>query len=299
MPRTPPNWRHGPTRLVVRAGYVLQHSSIDRIALWVCEGVHRDQLVGDAERLDRFAPDPELPVGQRAELSDYEGSGYNRGHVAPAGDQNREQRLNEETFYLSNIAPQVPAFNRGIWSRLEDAVRRWVLELADAKIVSGSFYFDPEEDDPAKADGLIRFEAIGSNSVAAPTHFYKLVVGQCPRGAWRALAFVMDNRRYEAPHTLADHLRAIDWLEERAGLDFMPDLTPEAEDLRRHDLAVRPGQSLMGNASTPTDGLRRRGICERVRHAGRPRRPGRMPPPRADDRSPRLAGRLAGGPPIP
>jgi DNA/RNA endonuclease G (NUC1) len=77
----------GPTRMVFHPGYVLQHNSKDKIPLWVCETVSKDQLGGNLPRVDAFAAEPALATGQRAELADYKGSGYDRGHQAPAGDQ--------------------------------------------------------------------------------------------------------------------------------------------------------------------------------------------------------------------
>src|SRR5262249_36778264 len=138
MPTTDPAWRHGPTRVVVRDGYVLQHSAVDKIPLWVCEQVTRDQLTGSLGRENPFKPDPMLPVGQRAELSDYRGSGYDRGHQAPAGDQTVDRRLKNETFFLSNMAPQSPPLNQRAWAALEDLARSWVLEqkISVAKIIT-------------------------------------------------------------------------------------------------------------------------------------------------------------------
>jgi endonuclease G len=232
MPKTDPGWQHGPTRIVVRDGYVLQHGSVDKIALWVCEQVTREQLTGDIPRRNPFQPDPKLPVGQRAELADYRGSGYDRGHQAPAGNQTVDQRLKDETFYLSNMAPQSPPFNQRAWAALEDLTRSWVLDrqVTVAKILTGGIFYDPKEEDPAKADGTIPYTTIGSNQVAVPTHFYKIVVGQFPGGQWRAIAFVMENRPYAAPYRFREYIQAIDWIEERSGLDFMPDLNPADEE---------------------------------------------------------------------
>ena len=69
----------GPTHVIVRTGYVLEHSSVNKIPLWVCEGVSRTQLGGNLPRTNPFAPDPTLNIGERAELKDYKGSGFDRG----------------------------------------------------------------------------------------------------------------------------------------------------------------------------------------------------------------------------
>src|ERR1039457_6622523 len=102
-----------------RQGYVLEHSSVDKIPLWVCESVAADQLGGHLARSNRFKADPDLK-GPRAYPKDYVGSGYDRGHQAPAGNQTVDPDLKDQSFYMSNMAPQRPSLNRGIWKRLED-----------------------------------------------------------------------------------------------------------------------------------------------------------------------------------
>src|SRR6185503_5680551 len=103
----------------------------------------------------------------------------------------------EETFFLSNMAPQVGALNQRAWARLEDLVRSWIMDqkIEDARIVTGGFFFDPKEDNAGSATGVIEIKTIGANHVAVPTHFFKIVVarfaGETQR---RAIAFVMDNR---------------------------------------------------------------------------------------------------------
>ena len=270
-PALAPEWPHSPTAFVVREGYVLRHSSVDRIALWVCEHVEPGELEGDARRRDDFDPDPELEPGQRAELADYRGSGYDRGHEAPAGNQKASQRLNDETFFLSNMIPQEPGNNRQVWRELEALTRDWVAEgvVPSAWILTGGFFYDPDEEDEATADGLIPFQAIGDNQVSVPTHLYKIVLApepppgpfpdpddpgdpespadpdggtaeEPPNGgrAFRAVAFVLENRPYERPFRFEDHVRSVRWIEERTGLDVFPDLV---DPLLAEEIEAREG----------------------------------------------------------
>jgi DNA/RNA endonuclease G (NUC1) len=233
VPKTDSEWPFGPTKLVFRDGYVLQHSSIDKIPLWVCEGIVAEQLTGSATRdSGTFKPDPLLPAGKRAELADYKGSGYDRGHQAPAGDQVKEQRLKDETFFLSNMAPQVPAHNQQIWRVLEETVRDWVKDghLEVAHVITGGFFYDPEEDDPQTADGEIPYKTVGDGQVAVPTHFYKIVLGRPSAGEWQAIGFVIENKRFHRPFDFASFIKPVDWIEERTGLDFFPELGPQDEE---------------------------------------------------------------------
>jgi DNA/RNA endonuclease G (NUC1) len=115
MPKVDPAQNFGPTTIIYRKGYVLEHSTTDKIALWVCEGFERKQWdPPNPNRKNVFQPDPELPKNQRAELADYKGSKFDRGHQAPAGDFNN-QTLKDESFFLSNMAPQSPRLNQVFW----------------------------------------------------------------------------------------------------------------------------------------------------------------------------------------
>ena len=229
-PALDPAWPHAPTSLVVREGYVLRHSCLDKVALWVCEHVEPDELEGDAERDDRFREDPQLAEECRSGTSDYRRSGFDRGHQAPAGNQKASQRLNDETFFLSNMAPQEPGHNRQVWRELEALTREWVADgvASSAWVLTGGLFWEDEEDDPDRADGLIEYRIIGDGEVGVPTHFYKIVLARADEedgeGSWRVVAFVLENRKYERPYDFAATIRSIDWIEARTGLDFFPDL---------------------------------------------------------------------------
>jgi DNA/RNA endonuclease G (NUC1) len=214
----------GPTVEVCRDGYVLMHSSVDKIPLWVCERIEPGELSGAARRRDVFAPDPLLGSGARAELIDYRGSGYDRGHMAPAGNQARVQRLKDETFYLSNMVPQEPRFNQGIWAGLEETIRGWG-ERGDLYTITGPMFWDPSEDDTASADGVVEYWVIGPDQVAVPTHTYKIVARQGPGGQWECVAFVMENiNDHPRPYDFESFIVSVSDIERRTGLNFFPRL---------------------------------------------------------------------------
>jgi endonuclease G len=223
---------------VTRDGYALQHSSLDRIPLWVCEAVDRADLLGDQPRVNNFHPDPKLPADERSELSDYKGSGFDRGHLAPAGNQTVSKERKEETFFLSNIAPQEgKKFNQSIWAALEDRARSWVADqkITEAKVITGVFFYDPEEDDENTADGVIEYSVIGDNKVAVPTHFFKIVVGRFADGTLNAIAFMMPNVPHNPPFQFAKYIVSIDFLAEKSGFNYLPDLDPlEEQRLERN-----------------------------------------------------------------
>lgn len=234
VPAKDNDFPHGRTEFVAREGYALEHSCGDRIALWVCERVTQEELSSGATRRNRFAPDSKLAAECRSELADYRRSGFDRGHLAPAGNQMASQRLKDETFFLSNMAPQVGnGFNRNIWAKLEEEARSWVDDrhVDEAWIITGPLFWDPEEEDPDTADGWIPYRTIGPNAVAVPTHFYKIVAAQ-EDGDWKTVGFVLENERHSQRAGPFDpFIRSVDWIEERTGLDFLPDLGPAALDL--------------------------------------------------------------------
>jgi endonuclease G len=220
----------GPMRIVAREGYVLAHSSMSKIPYWVCEHVTKAETEGSADRDNSsFKPDPELDGFPRAELSDYRGSGFDRGHMAPAADFKSSQSLMNQSFFLSNMVPQYgPTFNQGIWAQLESTARGWVRKRGEAWIVSGPMFYDPLEEEDETADGLVPYETIGEGEVAVPTHTFKIILAKKESGQWEAIAFMFDNKRHARPYRLDTHRTTIDWLEARTGFDFFPEMFGDA-----------------------------------------------------------------------
>jgi endonuclease G, mitochondrial len=206
---------HGPTHLVARRGYALEHSDRDRIPLWVCEHVTEEDLAPVPKyRRPKWRADLELPKDARAEDEDYTKSGWDRGHMAPsAGFGTKERR--DETFFLSNAVPQERENNQGIWRALERAVRRWAKGRGELWVVTGAFV--------EGGAGVI-----GPNGVKVPTHLFKIVLAR-KDDRWDALAFLAENRPYPPPHDLSVLITSVDRIEEKSRLDFFPALDEEVE----------------------------------------------------------------------
>ncbi len=223
----------GPTDYVARKGYVLEHSRADKIPLWVAEHATKAEVSGNLPRENAFAADPKLAGKPRAELTDYRRSGFDRGHMAPAGNQTVDRVLKRETFYLSNMVPQVgPTFNQGIWRELEEKVRQWTIARGETWIISGGMFYDPLEENPATADGLIPYDTIGENQVGVPTHTYKIVMAKNAQGQWESIAFVMANKKYAKPYRLHLYITTIDWIEQRTGINFFPEIISQTSDAK-------------------------------------------------------------------
>ncbi|MBB2157361.1 DNA/RNA non-specific endonuclease [Gluconacetobacter diazotrophicus] len=160
------------TTLLCNDGYASLNSGLAHEPLWSAEHLTRQGLE-DAEGLGRvtktFHEDLRLPIADRGELSDYRGSGYDRGHMTPSGDA-VDATAQEETFSLANVVPQTAALNEGIWTGVEMAVRRLARENGDVFVVTGPAFSGPTR-------------AIGDDNVLVPTSTWKAVFVPATNGA--------------------------------------------------------------------------------------------------------------------
>lgn len=150
----------------------------------------------------------------RATNGDYRGSGYDRGHMAAAANHRLAQSFMDQTFVLSNIAPQVGVgFNRDKWAELEKHVRGMVRKNDNVWVCTGPLYLPRKESD---GKTYIKYEVIGQNNVAVPTHFFKVVV--CEKaGEFHLMSYVMPNAPCDNSTPLANYLVPLDSIERSAG----------------------------------------------------------------------------------
>lgn len=210
----------------VREGYVTAQDGRLKIPVWVQYELSSTELNGPAERTNDYREDASIPFIARATNTDYDGSGYARGHLAPAEDMDRSNNVMSQSFLLSNMAPQIgPQFNGSVWRVLEDAVRGWVEQRRTLTIIAGPVFM-PGADS-------VRYDVIGNNNVAVPTHFYKIVVDATDLDNPEALAFLMPNDTLTG-RDYADFLVSIDSVETLTGLDVLRNLpAPVQEPLER------------------------------------------------------------------
>jgi len=112
--------------IIRHRGYTLSYNSKFKQANWVAYLLTREETVKRFQRGEFFAPDPLLP-GTDFSI-DYQKSGYDRGHLAPAADMGYSMETMVQSFFYSNMSPQLPRFNRGVWKKLEMQVRNWAVE---------------------------------------------------------------------------------------------------------------------------------------------------------------------------
>ncbi|MDE7104078.1 MAG: DNA/RNA non-specific endonuclease [Bacteroidales bacterium] len=210
----------GQERIIRHIGYTVGYNGQRRLPNWVAYELTPEETSGPAARQNRFVPDPEVPPHESATTDDYRHSGYDRGHMAPAGDMKWSEQAMRESFYLSNICPQHPALNRGIWKRLEDLVRRQAATRGSIYVVCG----------PITAVDAPR---IGRQGVAVPQRFFKALLQEAG-GGWSAIGFVFENGAADDAAGASDdalrvHTLSIDSLERLTGMDFFPSLPDSIE----------------------------------------------------------------------
>ncbi|HNY65172.1 MAG TPA: DNA/RNA non-specific endonuclease [Deltaproteobacteria bacterium] len=204
----------GCSQIVRHTAYTLCYDEEHEQAAWAMYALTREMLGLPGKRSDDFRPDPLVKTGS-ARPADYRRSGYDRGHLVPANDMKISRRSMSETFYMSNMSPQKPEFNRGIWKSLEEMVREWARENGEIHVVTG----------PVLADG--GFSTIGRNRVSVPARFYKVILDY-REPELKAIAFIIPNAGSEQP--LQAFAMTVDQAEEETAIDFFPDLPDDVEE---------------------------------------------------------------------
>lgn len=200
--------------IVVHPGFTLRFNVQHSLSDWVAyELTAEEALSQTATRTDSFKPDPYLP-GLTATDSAYRGSGYDRGHLAPAADMKFSKEAMAASFYFSNIAPQKPLLNRRIWAALEALVRSWAIDYGSVYIATGPLL---------NTETLPR---LSGTNVSIPTHFYKCILVRSESSV-QAIAFIIPNE--QAVLELSAYAISIDAAEEITGLDFYASLPDEIE----------------------------------------------------------------------
>lgn len=196
--------------IVKHTYYTLSYSEENEQAYWVYYELTPQLINGTQSRTDDFRADPMVSTGS-ASLADYSGSGYDRGHLCPAADMTLTKTSMSETFYLSNMSPQLAGFNRGIWSSLEDQVRKWALEYSKLYIATGPIFKD-------------NIASIGANKVTVPGYFYKVLYD----GKSRMIGFILPNA--SSSKSLVQFTIKVDEIEQKTGIDFFSGLDDKLEN---------------------------------------------------------------------
>ena len=214
--------------LIDKNFFVICHRSAWKIPRWVGYHLTEAILKGNTGRTDDFRPDPELSPGARAVLADYRGSGFDRGHMAPAAAFKRSKQAMSTTFLLSNMAPQTSQLNRRIWRLLEEDVRTLTREHGEVWAFTGNIFWD-EHRRPVEPS-----QTIGDGKVVVPTHCFKAILLERSNGTWSMYGFIMPNQSTTIRGDIVDFQVPVDRIEEATGIDFFARLPDAMEnDLER------------------------------------------------------------------
>lgn len=217
-PSTAPN-----EKVIQHTAYSLVYSHKHMQSKWVAYELSRFNITGSAERSRKFSIDPSISP-PTAQTSDYTKTGYDRGHLAPAGDMKFSASAMLESFYMSNVSPQLPGFNRGIWKKLEEQCRSWAPTSHPIFMVTG----------PILTDNLNTH--IGKTcSISVPKRFFKVLLDTA--APMRAIGFVLENVSSTLP--LRNFALSIDEVEKITGLDFFPRLNDSQESKLEKQVSIQ------------------------------------------------------------
>lgn len=204
-----------------RKGFTIGYDRSNFQARWVAYMLTRQELDGMSKRSNHFYLEPEL-ADYSAVDADYKKSGFDRGHLAPAADMAWSEHSMHESFSYANVSPQTPAFNRGIWKKLEEQVRAWSRKFDTVWVVTGPVF------------DSINIQRL-NQKISIPGHFYKALLSHHQQ-RWYAIAFLMPNQASTRP--VQQYAVSVNRLEEMTTIDFFHLLPDSVENAIEEDCTV-------------------------------------------------------------
>lgn len=204
-----------PNQILEYKGYTVSYNNKTLLPNWVAYELTRKEAQGEHPRNDNFRQDPRVK-GKQADVSDYRRSGWDRGHMAPAGDMKWSAKAMDESYYFTNICPQNRQLNGGDWKELEEQCRKWAIKYGKVNIVCGPIV---QENKHGK---------LGKNGVVIPDSFYKIVSYSTPKGnVVKGYVFYNPPKRKSAidtrpakPRPLESYVKEIAEIEKVTGIKF-------------------------------------------------------------------------------
>ena len=209
----PPVVAQRPTnRALCYDAFAVLHSGESKTPVFVAEKLNRGSMADAHEkRTNKFFSDARLRSTERATLDDYKGSGFDRGHMAPAGDMPTAQAM-AQSFSLANMVPQAPEHNRVVWAKsVEMATRNYVKRAqGDVFVITGPVY----------VPSIAQSQGIGAGQVRVPKYLFKLVYDQSKNRAWAYWQENSDATKASKPISYTE-------LVKRTGIEFLPGVSPQ------------------------------------------------------------------------
>lgn len=202
--------------LLEQYSYTVSYNPDLCIPNWVAWELNAEKLVERESRNSKFLPNPKLSEDMAVTTKEYTGSGWDRGHMCPAGDNKYHWHAMDESFYMTNICPQNHNLNRGDWKELEEACRRWA-EVEPVYIVCGPIMYKTP-----------KYGYIGKKfQIRIPDAFFKVVLTGLQSGRPRAIGFIYKN---ESGNNKRDkYVNSVDEVERITSMDFFSALPDDVE----------------------------------------------------------------------
>ncbi len=194
--------------------FTLSYNEEHEQAEWVAYELTRDEVAMKQDRCNCFKTDRNLTT-KSASKSDYSSTGFDLGHLAPAADNNMSKKANKESFKMSNISPQLPSFNRGIWKKLEEWTRQQATSDSVVYVVTGPVFVN-------------NLGSIGKNNVTIPGYFYKILLKH-EDSKTLTIAFLIPQIGSIAE--IQDYIVPVNTIETITGIDFFPELKNSQENV--------------------------------------------------------------------
>lgn len=211
-------------QIITHVGYSVSFNTATRLANWVAYELTNEKVQGTTPRARKFNQDPDVK-GIQADNGDYKNSGWDKGHMCPAGDMKWSKQAMDESFYFTNICPQNPNLNGGDWKDLEEKCRALTQYYQKIYIACGAII------------GKAQYGCIGHNRVTIPDGFYKVLLVETSTG-FESIGFYFENKA--GNRKLSFYARAVDEIEQLTGIDFFSTLPDSIENCveAKYDLGI-------------------------------------------------------------
>lgn len=199
--------------IIKKTKYLINYNEDHEVANWVEYTLEKDFLQNCTSRTNNFRADPQVSTGSSTP-QDYKKSGYDRGHLVPAGDMKRNKQVMSETFFMSNMTPQPARFNQVTWNKLEGLTRAWASKYEKIWIITGPILID-------------NLPTIGQNNrVSIPKEYFKVILRK-DGSAYKGIGFLIPTT---VPHdNLERYSLSIKEIEEYAQINFFRFLNAKEE----------------------------------------------------------------------
>jgi len=237
-----PKVKGGNSRVIIHTNndefginYSVEWDCDKRSQRWSCYQMYAANRVQKTSRYtsdyNQYPYDPKLSVNDYFSYDPFRGSGYDHGHICPSADRLYSKDANYQTFFLTNMQPQLHIFNAGIWEVMEGKLRSWIHQssnIKDTLFVCKGGTIDAVETAGGIKDPILKTLA---NGLIVPKYFFMALLYKSKDGSYKAMAFWVEHRNEDHSNDpLGDYVINIDELERRTGIDFFCNLPDNIEN---------------------------------------------------------------------